>query len=96
MDGKGQYFFAVDGYYRSSFSSNPSPSEYLVVEGYNLLNGRIGFKTVDKVSIFFWCRNMMDENYFEQLLPGSGNAGHYAGVLGDQRTFGVTVRTHLK
>jgi len=25
-------------------------------------------------------------------LPAGGNAGHYAGVLGDQRTIGVTLR----
>jgi iron complex outermembrane receptor protein len=35
---------------------------------------------------------MLDKDYFEQLLPAAGNAGHYAGVLGDPRTFGITLR----
>lgn len=89
---KGSYFLAFDTYYRSKFSSSPSPSAYLNVEGYALLNGRIGFRATEGLSVFVWARNLLDKNYFEQLLPAAGNAGHYAAVLGDQRTFGVTLR----
>ena len=92
---KGEYFVAVDAYYRSSFSSSPSPSAYLVVDGYTLLNARIGFRAFEGFSLFVWSRNLLDQNYFEQLLPGAGNAGHYAAVLGDPRTFGVTLRYNL-
>ena len=88
----GDYFVAFDTYYRSSFSSNPSPSKYLVVDGYALLNARIGFRASKGFSIFIWSRNLLDQDYFEQLLPGAGNAGHYAAVLGDPRTFGITLR----
>jgi iron complex outermembrane recepter protein len=88
----GSSFLAFDTYYRSDFSSSPSPSQYLNVEGYTLLNARLGFKTVSGTSFSIWVRNLLDKDYFEQLLPGAGNAGHYAGVLGDQRTFGTTLR----
>lgn len=88
----GTSFIAFDTYYRSDFSSSPSPSQYLNVAGYTLLNARLGFKTVSGTSFSLWVRNLLDKNYFEQLLPASGNAGHYAGVLGDQRTFGATLR----
>jgi iron complex outermembrane recepter protein len=88
----GTSFLAFDTYYRSKFSSSPSPSQYLNVEGYTLLNARLGFKTVSGTSFSIWVRNLLDKDYFEQLLPGAGNAGHYAGVLGDQRTFGTTLR----
>lgn len=88
----GESFVAVDAYFRSGFSSSPSPSAYLVIEGYSLLNARIGFKTIKGVSAFLWVRNLLDKDYFEQLLPGAGNAGHYAAVLGDQRTYGITLR----
>lgn len=88
----GTFVLALDGFYRSSFSSNPSPSQYLVVDGYTLINGRAGFRADSGVSVFLWVRNAFDTNYFEQLLPGAGNVGHYAGVLGDQRTYGVTLR----
>lgn len=88
----GDFFIAFDAYYRSKFSSNPSPSSYLVVDSYALLNGRFGFRATKGVSVFIWGRNLTNTDYFEQLLPGAGNAGHYAGVLGDPRTFGITLR----
>jgi len=91
----GKYFLALDLYYRSSFSSSASPSRYLNIEGYALLNGRIGFRASEGVSILVWSRNLLNHNYFEQLLPAAGSAGHYAGVLGDPRTFGVTLRYSL-
>ena len=88
----GSYFFAIDSYFRSSFSSSPSPSQYLNVDGYLLLNARLGFQASQSVSFFIWSRNLLDKDYFEQLLPAAGNAGHYAAVLGDPRTFGATIR----
>lgn len=89
---KGEIVIAADVYARSTFSSNPSPSTYLVVDGYGLLNARIGFRAVQGISVFAWGRNLLNQNYFEQLLPASGNAGHYAGVLGDPGTVGVTIK----
>ncbi|MFV5703815.1 TonB-dependent receptor [Flavobacterium sp. XS2P12] len=91
----GKFFVALDSYFRSSFSSSASPSKYLVVDSYALLNGRIGFRASEGLSIFVWGRNLLDKDYFEQLLPAAGNAGHYAGVLGDQRTYGITLRYSL-
>ena len=88
----GRYFLALDGYYRSEFSSSPSPSPFLNVDGYVLLNGRIGFRAVKGVSVFAWGRNLFNKNYFEQLLVAAGNAGQYAAVLGDPTTYGVTIR----
>ncbi len=89
---KGKYFLALDTYYRSSFSSSPSPSQFLNIDGYALLNARLGFRASNGISILLWSRNLTDKNYFEQLLPAAGNAGQYAAVLGDQRTFGTTLR----
>ncbi|WP_247233695.1 TonB-dependent receptor [Telluribacter sp. SYSU D00476] len=89
---KGKYFLALDSYYRSSFSSSPSPSKYLNIEGYTLLNGRVGFRASNGISILVWARNITNKDYFEQLLPAAGSAGHYAAVLGDPRTYGVTLR----
>lgn len=88
----GKYSLAFDTYYPSSFSSSPSVSKYLVINGYALLNIRVGFKASKGTSIFIWVRNLFDKNYFEQLLPAAGNAGQYAAVLGDPRTYGVTLR----
>ncbi len=85
-------FVAFDGYFRSSFSSSPSPSAHLNVDGYALINARAGFRATSGLSLTIWARNILDKDYFEQLLPAAGNAGHYAAVLGDPRTYGVTLR----
>src|SRR5690606_37508726 len=87
-----KFFVALDGSFRSSFSSSSSPSAYLNIDGYTVFNARTGFKAPYGISAYIWSRNLFDKNYFEQLLPAGGNAGHYAGVLGDQRTVGVTLR----
>ena len=89
LDGK--FFVAIDCSYRSSFSSSASPSKYLNIDGYGLLNGRIGFQN-HGFSIYLWGRNLLDAHYFELLLSAGGNAGQYAGMLGDPRTMGITLR----
>ena len=89
---KGNYFAGLDVYHRSSFSSSPSPSQFLNIEGYALLNGRVGFRASTGISLFVWGRNLGNKDYFEQLLAAPGSAGHYAGILGDPQTYGVTLR----
>lgn len=91
----GKVFVAVDSYARSEFSSSPSASKYLVVPGYAIFNARLGFRASQGLSIHFWGRNLLNKDYYEQLLPAGGNAGQYAGVLGDQRTYGVTLKYNL-
>ncbi|WP_041257738.1 TonB-dependent receptor [Fibrella aestuarina] len=89
---EGRYFVAADTYARSSFSSSPSPSQFLNIDGYSLVNARVGFRASNGTSIYVWSRNLLNQNYFEQLLPAPGNAGQYGAVLGDPRTYGITVR----
>jgi iron complex outermembrane receptor protein len=55
------------------------------------LNGRLGFQN-HGFTAYVWGRNLLNTDYFEQLLPAGGNAGHYAGMLGDPITFGITLR----
>ncbi|MBN8857519.1 MAG: TonB-dependent receptor [Sphingobacteriales bacterium] len=91
-----RFFIAADGYYRSAFSSSASPSIYMNIDGYALLNARVGFRTAKKgFSAFVWGRNLLNKNYFEQLLPASGGSGYYAAVLGDPATYGITLRYAL-
>ena len=87
-----KFFVAADLFYRSGYSSSPSPSAYLNIDGYALVNSRVGFKATKGLSAFAWVRNLFDQDYHEQLLPAGGNAGHYASVLGDPRTYGITLR----
>lgn len=92
----GTYFLGADLYYRSKFSSSPSPSQYLNIEAYALLNARVGFRATNGLSALVWSRNLTDTNYYEQLLAAPGNHGQYAGVVGDPQTYGVTLRYNLK
>ena len=91
----GRIFVAVDSYARSEFSSSPSASKYLVVPGYAIFNARLGFRASQGLSVQFWGRNLLNKDYYEQLLPAGGNTGQYAAVLGDQRTYGVTLKYSL-
>jgi iron complex outermembrane receptor protein len=88
----GTFFLALDTYYRSGFSSSPTPSAYLNIDGYSILNARLGFRITSGTSFFVWGRNLANTDYYEQLLVAGGNAGQYAGVIGDPRTYGVTLR----
>jgi iron complex outermembrane receptor protein len=96
MGQAGQIFGGIDTSYRSSFSSSPSASKYLVVPGYGLLNARVGFRWSDGWSISLWSRNLLDTNYFEFMTAAPGNSGLYVGLPGDPRTVGLTVRVALQ
>lgn len=91
MNKAGRFFIAVEGFYRSSFSSSATPSKYVNVPSYALANARAGFRVSNGLSAFMWGRNIFNKDYFEQLLVASGNTGQYAAVLGDPRTYGVTL-----
>jgi len=89
---QGEYFIAADASYRSEFSSSPTESDYLNIDGYTILNLRAGFRGDDGWSAFAWARNALDEDYFEMLNAGGSSSGYYAGLLGDPRTYGVTLK----
>jgi len=89
---EGQVYIGYDGSYRSSFSSNPSPSAYTWVNGYSLHNFRVGFRVENGIDIYGWVRNATGTNYVEMLTVASGNTGLIAANLGDPRTFGGTVK----
>lgn len=89
---EGEIYVGVDGNYRSKFSSNPSASIYSWIGGYALTNFRLGFRTDDGLNIYAWVRNAFDTKYYDQLNFGPSNTGLIAGVPGDPRTWGGTVR----
>ena len=92
----GEVFAGVDASYRSSFSSSATASKYLVVDGYSLLNTRVGFRASGGWSVFLWSRNLLDKDYFELLTAAPGNTGLYVGQPGDPRAVGVTLRVALR
>jgi len=91
----GQLFGAIDTSYRSWFSSSATYSHYLVVDGYSLLNARVGFRAASGWTVTFWSRNLLNREYFELLTAAPGNTGLFVGQPGDRRTLGVTLRVAL-
>jgi iron complex outermembrane receptor protein len=92
----GELFGAVDASYRSSFSSSATASRYLVVDGYALVNARIGFRWSNGWAVSLWSRNLLNQNYYELISAAPGGSGLYVGLPGDPRTVGVTLRMALR
>ena len=91
-----QLFGALDESYRSSFSSSATASKYLVVDGYALMNARVGIRSANGWALFVWSRNLLDQDYFELLTAAPGNTGLFVGQPGDGRSVGITFRVSLK
>lgn len=92
LGGEGQVYVAFDGNYRSRFSSNPSPSIYTNIDGYALNNFRLGFRSDSGIDAFLWVRNAFNVKYFELLQVAPGGTGLIAGIPGDPRTWGATLK----
>lgn len=84
----------ADFSHRSSFNTSASNSRYGEIAGYGVLNARLGLRFDDaRWDLSVWARNLTDEEYFQTLSPT--NTGLVSAILGDPRTWGVTLRTKL-
>jgi iron complex outermembrane recepter protein len=90
--GSGEVYAGVDASYRSSYFADASVSKYLRIDGYTLINARLGFASAKGWEVFALVRNLFDTKYATLLTPQSGNSGAFSGVPGDPRTFQVTAR----
>jgi len=86
--------FSNLGYsWRSSFYGSADSSELAKLDGYGLLNARIGVSGElrnTNWSASLWANNALDDTYFVSLSRGS--YGEYAGQRGLPRSYGVTLR----
>ena len=84
----------ADFSHRSSLNTTVSLSRYGEVEGYGILNARIGVRLADgSIDASLWARNLTDTEYFQTLSPG--NTGAITAIIGEPRTIGVTLRTKI-
>ena len=88
--GKGELYLGTDASYRSSYSSNATPSPYFFVDSYTIVNARAGYRVGNGLNLFAWVKNLTNTNYVEFLSNQPGNNGLVVGQLGDPRTYGVT------
>ena len=92
----GAIYAGADGSYRSSFSSNATPSPATEIGGYTLTNLRAGWRSDRdapgvKIDVYGWVRNVFAVGYLEQVQLAPNSVGLLVGNLGDPRTFGGTV-----
>ncbi|VXC34783.1 TonB-dependent receptor [Sphingomonas sp. 8AM] len=84
----------ADYAHRSSFNTTAGNSRYGIIDAYGVLNLRVGLRTEDaRWDLSAWVRNAGDTDYFQTLSPT--NFGLVTGIVGDPRTWGVTLRTKL-
>ncbi len=84
----------ADFSHRSSYNTSATNSAWAQIEGYGLLNARLGLRSEDaRWDISVWARNLTDKNYFQTLSPAA--TGLVTALIGEPRTVGVTLRTKL-
>jgi iron complex outermembrane receptor protein len=88
----GMAYFGVDASYRTSLHSDAADSKYLRIDGYSLVNVRVGYISSGPWEASVWVKNLFDTDYFQYLSAQAGNSGAVFGLPGDPRTFGVTFR----
>ena len=88
----GEVYAGVDANYRSSFDGDPSDSIYTRIDGYTLVNARIGFASTRGWEAFVLVRNLFDKNYLLLTTVQTGNSGLVTGIPGDKRTVQLTAR----
>ena len=89
-----EVYARVDYNHRSSNDTSGSNSLYTKIPGYGLANARIGVRLADaRYDLSAWVTNLFDTRYFESL--GASNQGLITGALGNERTFGGTLRVRF-
>jgi iron complex outermembrane receptor protein len=88
----GQVYLGVETSYRSKTSGDPSASQYTVIDGYTIVNLAAGFRQEGPWEVFFWLKNLFDEEYILNLTVQAGNSGLIVGTPSDPQMFGVTLR----
>ncbi|EGD59159.1 TonB-dependent receptor [Novosphingobium nitrogenifigens DSM 19370] len=82
----------ADTNWRTSYNGDPSLSQYTWIDGYNLTNASIGWRSSKGWEIAVFARNLFNSNYIQNLTVQAGNSGLILGTPSDPRVIGVTFR----
>lgn len=89
-----EIYARVDFNHRSSNDTSGSNSIYTRIPGYGVANARIGLRLANaSYDLSAWVTNLFDTRYFESL--GASNQGLISGAIGNERTFGGTLRVRF-
>ncbi|AHE54666.1 hypothetical protein NX02_14910 [Sphingomonas sanxanigenens DSM 19645 = NX02] len=88
--------FAADHAYRSSFYTTYNLAADSLAGSYHVTNASIGLRAADgQWGVALFARNLFDTTYESIINPSAFNTGQSTAILGDPRTWGVTLRTAL-
>jgi iron complex outermembrane receptor protein len=90
MNGDGYVHFEIVS--RSDVYGDPSDSQYTLIDGYRVVNVSIGMRRAGPWEFFLWAKNLLDEEYMQNLTVQAGNSGLIVGSPGDARQVGLTMR----
>jgi iron complex outermembrane receptor protein len=88
----GSLVFHADTNWRSSYYGDPSLSQYTLIDGYNLTNASIGYRSEHGWEIDVFARNLFAADYIQNLTIQAGNSGLVLGTPSDPRVIGITLR----
>ena len=87
----GEAFVHVDSSWRSAYYGDPSLSRFTLIDGYNVTNASIGFRTARGWSAALFARNLFNSDYIQNLTTQAGNSGLILGTPSDPRVIGASL-----
>jgi iron complex outermembrane receptor protein len=91
-----QLYLNADYAYRSSFYTTYNLAADSLARGYGVANARIGLRSANSGwDLALYARNLFDKTYVSIINPSAFNTGQSTAILGDPRTYGVTLKAAL-
>lgn len=89
-------YINLDYAYRSSFYTTFNLAQDSLAPAYGVVNAQIGVRAASgRWDISLFARNLFDSTFISIINPSAFNTGQSSAILGDPRTFGLTLRTRL-
>ena len=93
LAGRGREMYVrADAVSRTGVYGDPSDSQYTRLAGYSLVNASVGLRHAGPWEVSLWVRNLLDEEYMQNLTVQAGNSGLIVGTPADPRTVGIALR----
>jgi iron complex outermembrane receptor protein len=89
--GRGEAFAHIDTAWRTGYQGDPSLSVFTFIDGYNLTNAQIGWRSKQGWYAAVFARNLFNADYIQNLTIQAGNSGLILGTPSDPRVIGVTL-----
>ena len=93
--GPGEAFAHIDTAWRTGYPGDPTLSVFTFIEGYNLTNAQIGWRSNAGWYAALFARNLFAADYIQNLTIQAGNSGLILGTPSDPRVIGVTLGFRL-